>query len=534
LLLAAGVCGCVDRPYRVQKIDPAGGNQDRNWEVVPPVEVSALESYCKAREESGDEYEPSATIEKKQDEDGGLKYWLGFVEVDDQGQLWAKVQRDFVFDELDAYADGDEGSIVIVYVHGFRHNAAVCDEKLEAFRWLLRHLAEMERRRVECTDERPRKVAGVFVGWRGSQSRGKNPFGFGERKRGAHRVGEGAGIELMSRVASLNRSQKQKSERSRLLVIGHSLGSAVLMSAMHARYEWILANWNNEQIDRDTRFASLFGDLVVFVNPAFEALRFHEIHRLSRGIGDYDGPTLIVSVSTEEDAVTGVDFRAAMRGWYKTGDFRNRAQKKAFITAFGQYEPYWTHEISEETMVDCVDLLGRRADPCEKEQPRDEARQDPLEQFAVQYAMVPEGASEEEAEEYEEEQKEEAREGDLQCVDLSKVVDLRGTGKSANPKPSRGKYAGPYFSFVDMDGSLMEGHNDEVENEALIVFIEDLLDSLGILDPRADSPTGVVDDRLMQQSVQALPPPPPVEPPPPLPVEPASPATADAGPPEAD
>ena len=87
---------------------------------------------------------------------------LGFVECDDQGWLWDAKQLHAVVARL-YEEDGRTNLLMVVFVHGWKHNASFDDENVKMFRTNLTELAEIERR----LNPRPRRVAGVYVGWRG-------------------------------------------------------------------------------------------------------------------------------------------------------------------------------------------------------------------------------------------------------------------------------------------------------------------------------------------------------------------------------
>ena len=74
---------------------------------------------------------------------GPQDYLLGFVEFDDQG--WFHQQEKSGRQQMDAllhylYAH-DNDYLLVVYAHGWRHNANTCDENVACFRRLLEQLA---------------------------------------------------------------------------------------------------------------------------------------------------------------------------------------------------------------------------------------------------------------------------------------------------------------------------------------------------------------------------------------------------------
>lgn len=72
---------------------------------------------------------------------------VGIVEFDDQGRFWDRRQIDALEAEILRSAGGpeDPGVIMPVFVHGWRHNAEVCDANLTCFRELARRIVEDQR-----------------------------------------------------------------------------------------------------------------------------------------------------------------------------------------------------------------------------------------------------------------------------------------------------------------------------------------------------------------------------------------------------
>src|SRR5262249_54798772 len=130
-------------------------------------------------------------------------YALSFVEFDDQGAFWDRRQLEAVEKAIRTKAGGpkDSGVVIILFVHGWRHNADLCDRNVGAFRELLRKIYLDELQIIEATGlrRRPRPVVGVYVGWRGL-SKKMWPFeqlSFVSRKNTAIRVGSGDMMELL-------------------------------------------------------------------------------------------------------------------------------------------------------------------------------------------------------------------------------------------------------------------------------------------------------------------------------------------------
>jgi len=230
------------------------------------------------------------------------EYQLGFVEFDDQGQLRNRQQLTAVLDHFYPIASQQE-VLLVSFVHGWHHSAMPDDTNIIEFRNLLSRLARAEAISSRDNGYTPRKVLGVYVGWRGDSINlpWVNELTFWDRKNTAHNVGSGGVAEVFLKLEEIvnvksaisssavsssanslppeNPASSHKNN-SRLVVIGHSFGGAIVSTAMHQ----ILTD---RFIDsrRDKSFqgdANGFGDLVVLINPAFEAIKFSSLYDISQ------------------------------------------------------------------------------------------------------------------------------------------------------------------------------------------------------------------------------------------------------------
>ena len=216
-------------------------------------------------------------------------YTLGFVEFDDQGWLWNQKQIDTVrakfSDEMKT-----QGLLIVTFVHGWKHNADSQDENVQMMRLVLREIAVMEQLLSKKENRPARRIAGVYIGWRGL-SENVEPFeelSFWGRKSTAETVGHGAVVQLLTTLESLeNQSNKKYSGditnhqrmSTKLIVIGHSFGGDIVYSATAP----VLAERMVENVDTNgnPQLPKSLGDMVILINPAFEAARFETIQRLA-------------------------------------------------------------------------------------------------------------------------------------------------------------------------------------------------------------------------------------------------------------
>ena len=121
------------------------------------------------------------------------------------------------------------------------------------------------------TNHAPRKLVGVYAGWRGLSAT-LEPFkelSFWERKSTAHKVGGyGAITELLVDLEHLqqagNDSLAANAPRTELIIVGHSFGGAAVYSAIS---EIVTARF----VDTVKHGVPLkpLGDQVILLDPAF-------------------------------------------------------------------------------------------------------------------------------------------------------------------------------------------------------------------------------------------------------------------------
>ncbi|MCK9605696.1 MAG: esterase [Methylomonas sp.] len=239
------------------------------------------------------------------------EYTLGFVEIDDQGQMRDRKQMQALLDTLYQKA-AQESILLTVFVHGWHHNARPGDSNIESFKENLARISKIESQRATDLGRPPRKIAGVYIGWRG-ESIDVPPFNyltFWDRKSTAQDVGYLGITELLIKLEEIAnvRNSMTPPIKSRLVVIGHSFGGAVVFSATSQ----ILASRfiDSRENKGFTDTAKGFGDLVVLLNPAFEALRYSPFYDLAQARCSYfpeQVPRLAILTSEADDA-TGILF----------------------------------------------------------------------------------------------------------------------------------------------------------------------------------------------------------------------------------
>jgi pimeloyl-ACP methyl ester carboxylesterase len=329
-------------------------------------------------------------------------YQLHFVELDDQGQIWDRRQMWAVLDKISTQA-AQQDVLMLVFVHGWKNNAAPGNGNIETFRKVLSQLALDESHMAKLTGFPARPVVGVFLGWRGATLTTPliENLTFWNRKATAQQVGHVGTAEILSRLEQIKTDKwamSQGTSETRLAVIGHSFGGAVV----HTALAQILSN----RFIQTTGAAGVqgdvkgFGDLVVLVNPAFEAALFAPLSDMATERGRYfesQAPVMAI-LTSQADMATGLAFpagryvstlgervRKVVRFNAVTGTTEVIQQAGASVTAVGHFLPYRTHRLypadntkrrdiaqtsySEATLQDDMAALVQAADGWRRDKP---------------------------------------------------------------------------------------------------------------------------------------------------------------------
>ncbi|MCX7097876.1 MAG: esterase [Methylococcales bacterium] len=288
------------------------------------------------------------------------EFLLGFVEIDDQGQLRDRAQMRALIDSL--YQIAVDDSIVInVFVHGWHHNARPGDPNIESFKGALSRLSRIEHDLSLTKHTASRKVVGVYVGWRGESITlpGINYLTFWDRKGTAQEVGHRGITELFLNLEEIANVKNALSPpiKSRLVLMGHSFGGAVVYSATSQILASRFIDTRAGKSYVDT--AKGFGDLVVLLNPAFEALSYAPSYDLAQARCSYfdnQVPRLAI-LTSEADYATKLAFPAgqAVSTFFETHDTVERNdcnlpysldEGAADRSAVGHFEPLLSHTLT--------------------------------------------------------------------------------------------------------------------------------------------------------------------------------------------
>lgn len=315
MVIAILLSACMPQgPYRVRP-DPSPGE---HGQLVPNLHFDASKSrQCK-------------TI-------NATDSCINFVEFDEFGNPFSRQQLNTGVSAASKAAT-DNGDVV-VYIHGWHHTSRPGDEDVDHFQELIN--------RANLSGG-GRRTVGVYVSWRGDSIDTDIPLvglssyllTFWDRKSTAHNIGAGGGVsELLRKLSTI----REENPKSRLVIIGHSFGGAILYSS--------ISQTLGDQIRRDAKGGAgakmlSVADLVVLVNPAFEAMRLKPLFDMARSYNYEIGtrPSLVI-VTTTADWATKNTFPLGRVFGTLFQHHPNHEFWSLDTTAVGHYIPLVTHQL---------------------------------------------------------------------------------------------------------------------------------------------------------------------------------------------
>jgi len=289
--------GCTaNRPYRTSLPVPPDTNRPTGFGYAPidPIKNSVIET--------------------------NAGFDIGYVEFDDEGWFWAYRQWQAVKTEIEAEgAEDTNGLTIIVFVHGWKNNAAFDDGNVQTFRAALTNLS---------ATLKPRKVFGIFVGWRGLSTEsdyfppGGKELSIYNRKNAAERIGhQGSATQVFTELEQLqdelnDTNIRPNFQRTELVIIGHSFGGQLVYSAISQILIERLVQATSPDWKRQVRS---IGDLVVLLNPAFEASQYNNLVSLATSSEIHyppNQPPVLAILTSKTDGATGFWFHLGM--WFST------------------------------------------------------------------------------------------------------------------------------------------------------------------------------------------------------------------------
>jgi hypothetical protein len=266
---------------------------------------------------------------------------LAIVEFDDQGRCYDRRQMQAVAGWIDGVADRD--AIIVVFVHGWKHDARSDDTNLASFREVLAQAVAHE---AADAGAGARPVLGVFVGWRGVSFYDRpdilDNLTFWDRQGAGRRVAVGSVRELFGRFRHYRNRRKDAGGAPLLVIVGHSFGGMIVYSALA---QSLIEAATAPALAVSPRFA----DLVLLVNPAVEAARYLPIYdlvqvRMSQQMGT-DQPPVFVCATAANDWATGLAFPIGNALSLVTESCRGWQERQAMINTIGHLKWMKTHDL---------------------------------------------------------------------------------------------------------------------------------------------------------------------------------------------
>ena len=225
--------------------------------------------------------------------------------------------------------------LVVLYIHGWKHNANTEDTDRKSFEQLVGEL------RKKASN---RQVVGVFVGWN-AEAPLWGPLEnitFWVKKNNADRIAQSASVTLISSAigAIVNSDPKREDQ---FVAIGHSFGARLLYAATAQSLVSGVQVAHPGYPGGEYKLVRGTADAVVLLNPAFEASRYSTINSFIRNKETFSPAQapLMVTVSSEADWATKTAF--------PIGQYLGLARTARELETLGNYSAFRTHTLAKGT-----------------------------------------------------------------------------------------------------------------------------------------------------------------------------------------
>jgi pimeloyl-ACP methyl ester carboxylesterase len=280
-------------------------------------------------------------------------YELAIVEFDDQGCCHDRTHLRGLARKLSELDENAKDAIIIAFAHGWKHDARSDDDILAHFTHLLEQAVYYEEQQAknQTPPQPPRSVLGVFAGWRGMSLYDDyfhvlEEVTFWNRQKAARRVATGSVRELYGYLHQYRENRKAKGGRPLVVIVGHSFGGVIVYSALAQS----LIEAAAMPLGRVT---PSFADLILLVNPAFEAARYLPVQALvderQSTREALQQPPVFVCATGQNDWATRFAFPVGNALSLLTEKWKNPHERQAILHTIGHISWMKTHDLAADS-----------------------------------------------------------------------------------------------------------------------------------------------------------------------------------------
>lgn len=216
-------------------------------------------------------------LDGEQDKNVLNRYKLAFLEFDESSiSLHNSSQLNAIKNEIKS----DKQKVVIVFVHGWRHDAAPDNKDIRRFKLLLAYSRKFMNQRK---DHKNSELIGIYAAWHGrSVIEPRLKYldtlsalpSYWSRKNSSDNLGQ----TMIDQLRNVDNSLKENSPNNKMLVVGHSMGGNMLITGMRSDINLSINEYRN-YAGQNKEFKPILGDMVVLINPASEAEKWIKIQK---------------------------------------------------------------------------------------------------------------------------------------------------------------------------------------------------------------------------------------------------------------
>ena len=295
-------------------------------------------------------------------------YDLAFAEFTERGNAFNSNWIDNVLERIrERERENEQGVVVVTFIHGWKHNAEETDPNLLDFKKSLKSIAN------NPSSLQGRRLIGLYIGWRGASLDlpWLENLTFWDRKAVAEEVGKGGVTKLLLQLDQIDQTRN----KNVLVIIGHSFGGAIVVSATTE----VLAERAINRSENQDSGASI-GDAAIVLNPAIEANQSLSLVEaaIENDYPDSQNP-LFISISSDADAATHQIFPIGqtlglLLTWHQLDlerpYYHDRSNNEHLVlkekhldgTTVGNFAPFLTHRLVADSTGEIPNLKLHKCD----------------------------------------------------------------------------------------------------------------------------------------------------------------------------